>query len=176
MQSSERIVTAKYLDETMHEVPNAPNGDLQSTISFTYAYRRFEVIESIKGDFEPGDTVHVVWEAGRTLAGSSNGKLVFKSLEIGSPSPGEALALFLRRSTLKSTHLAIPWDQAWETPEGLNAARIDSLDRLSFETNQYYRNALDDMGLKPVPGSGAPFELTIPEIRRLVASDPSEAG
>ena len=174
MESSERIVIAKYLDETIHEVPNVPNGRRQSTISFTYAYRRFEVVESIKGDFQPGGTVHVVWTAGHTLPGNSNGKLVFKPLETGSPSQGDAYALFLRRSTLKSTHLAIPWDQAWETPQGLNVAQIDSLGRLSFETTQYYRNALDDMGLKPVPGSGVPFELTIAEIRRLVASDPSQ--
>ena len=177
VQSSERIVIAKYLDETTHEVPNVPDGDRQSTTaSFTYVYRRFEVIESIKGDFAPEDTVYVVWEAGRTVAGSSNGDLVFKPLDTGSPAQGQAYALFLRRSSLKSTHLAIPWDQAWQTPQGFNTAQIDSLGRLSFETNRYYRNALDDMGLKPLPGSGVPFELTVPEIRQLVASDPSKAG
>ena len=176
VQFSERIVIAEYRDETMREAPNDPNGDRRSPISFAYLYRRFEVIESIKGDFKPGDTVNVVFSAGHTFAGGPNGELVFKPIETGSPAQGEAQALFLRRSTLKSTHLAIPWDQVWETPEGLNAARIEANGRLSFETTQYYRNALDDMGLKPVPGIGVPFELTIAEVRRLVASDPSEAG
>ena len=59
----------------------------------------------------------------------------------------------------------------WPTPRGLNVAAVDAQGRLSFQTDQYYRNALDDLGFKPVPGSGAPFELTINDVKELVASD-----
>ena len=47
---------------------------------------------------------------------------------------------------------------------------MDDRGRLSFQTDQYYRNALDDLGFEPVPGSGAPFELTTAGVRELVAS------
>ena len=46
---------------------------------------------------------------------------------------------------------------------------MDEQGRLSFQTDQFYRNALRDMDLKPVPGSGAPFELTTHDVQRLVA-------
>ena len=47
---------------------------------------------------------------------------------------------------------------------------MDSRGRLSFQTTGHYRAALKDLGFKPVPGSGAPFELTTDGVRELLAA------
>ena len=79
-------------------------------------------------------------------------------------------ALFLNPRRSRSRH---PDDRAtsvWQTPQGLEVALVDAQGRLSFQVNNYYRAALKDLGFKPVPGSGAPFELTTHDVRKLVAS------
>ena len=58
VEYSEHIVVARYQDEALREIPNSSSYP-DSPTSFTDVYRRFEVVESLKGDFEPGDTVYV---------------------------------------------------------------------------------------------------------------------
>ena len=48
---------------------------------------------------------------------------------------------------------------------------MDAQGRLSLQVNSYSRAALNDLGFKPVTGSGAPFELTTNDVRELVAAD-----
>ena len=42
----------------------------------------------------------------------------------------------------------------WRTPEGLEVAQSDPEGRLTFQTTRYYQAALNDVGLKPIQGSG----------------------
>ena len=170
VEYSEHIVVARYQDEAVHEIPNSSLYPDAPT-SFTDVYRRFEVVESLKGDFEPGDNVYVGWAVGHTIVNKETGKPEFRSREVPPISEDADYALFLNPRWSRSRH---PDDRAtsvWQTPQGLNVALVDAQGRLSFQVNSYYRAALKDLGFKPVPGSGAPFELTTNDVRELVASD-----
>ena len=170
VEYSEHIVVARYQDEAVREIPNSsPYPD--SPTSFTDVYRRFEVIESLKGNFEPGHTVYVGWAVGHTIVNEETGQPEFRSREVPDVSEGADYALFLNPSWSRLRHPDDREINIWQTPRGLNVALVDAQGRLSFHVDGYYRAALKDLGFKPVPGSGAPFELTINDVRELVASD-----
>ena len=170
VQSSQHIIVARYEDEAVHEIPNSslyPN----APTSFTDVYRRFEVLESLKGDFEPGATVYVGWNAGYTITNPETAEPEFRPREV-LPIPEDAdYALFLNWLWARSRHPDDPQTRIWGTPKGLGIALVDSRGRLSFQTNDYYRAALKDLGFEPVPGSGAPFELTTDGVKELLAAE-----
>ena len=169
VEHSERIVLARYADEAVYEIPN-PSGDYAAIQSHTDVYRWFEVVESFQGNFKPGDTIYVGWSAGYTRAGPDPGRRQFIPRVVAPLAQGEIYGLFLNLRHSRSRHPDEPETRIWETPDGLEVALVDERGRFSFQTDQYYRNALRDMGLKPVTGSGAPFELTTRDVQRMVAS------
>ena len=169
VEHSERIVLARYADEAVYEIPN-PSGDYAAIQSHTDVYRRFEVVESFKGNFKPGDTIYVGWSAGYTRAGPDPGRRQFIPRVVAPLAQGEIYGLFLNLRHSRSRHPDEPETRIWETPQGLQVALVDDRGRFAFLTDQLYRNALKDMGLKPVTGSGAPFELTTHDVQRMVAS------
>ena len=169
VRHSESIVVARLMDETTFETSNSRYSHPDSPASFVDLHRRFEVIESLKGDHAPGDTVHVVWIVGH-YPKSEGAAPELVSRPLLPFSLGETYVLFLDRNLGRRPPTLEPGIIDWKTPDGLGLARPDSDGRLSFETNAFYRAALKDMGLKPVDGSGAPFELTVEGIRQLVAS------
>ena len=81
VEYSEHIVIARYQDEAVHENPNSSLYPDAPT-SFTDVYRRFEVVESLKGGFEPGDTVYVTWAVGHSIVNEDTGKPEFRSREV----------------------------------------------------------------------------------------------
>ena len=64
VRSSEHIVIGRYVDETIYEVPNPSTAHVESPTFSVDVYRRFEVIETLKGSFAPGDVAHVAWNVG----------------------------------------------------------------------------------------------------------------
>ncbi len=174
VQFSDHIVIARYLDEAFYKTPNSPDSHPNSTASFIEVYRRFEVAEVLKGDFRNGDTVMVGWKAGYYRRNQDEeGKFVPR--EVGPFSPGQTYVLFLTPFLGRRPPDLDSGVRVWTPRTGVGIARADSQGRLVFETNAYYRAALKDMGLKPVEGSGAPFELTIDNIRELVSAAPETA-
>ena len=170
VESSQHIVVARYEKEAVHEIPNtslSPN----APTSFTDIYRRFEVVESLKGDFQPGDTIYVGWAVGYTIVNEETGKPEFRSREVPAIFGDADYALFLNWLWSRSRHPDDPQTRIWGTPQGLGVALVDSRGRFSFQTTDYYRAALKDLGFEPVPGSGAPFELTAGGVRELMASE-----
>ena len=170
VEYSEHIVIARHQDEAVHEIPNSSLYPDAPT-SFTDVYRRFEVVESLKGGFEPGDTVYVGWAVGHTIVNEETGKPEFRSREVPPISEDADYALFLNSRWSRSRHPDDSATSVWQTLQGLDVALVDAQGRLSFQVKSYYRAALKDLGFKPVPGSGAPFELTTNDVRELVASD-----
>ena len=86
-----------YVDETIYEVPNTPPAHVESPTSFVDAYRRFEVIEMLKGSFAPGDVAHMAWNVGHYQKRPGNEDSEFIPVEAISLSPGENYVLFLDR-------------------------------------------------------------------------------
>ena len=169
VEYSEQIVLARYVDESVFETP-AHSGAYAELQSHTDVLRRFEVVESLKGSFEPGDNFYVGWNAGYTELAREPERLQFIPRLVEPLPQGEVYGLFLNVRHSRSRHPDDPETRVWETPRGLEVALVDDKGRFSFQTDQLYRNALRDMGLKPVAGSGAPFELMTQDVERLVAS------
>ena len=169
VEYSQHIVLARYADETVYEIPN-PSLNYDVIHSHTDVYRRFEVVESLKGNFEPGDSIYVGWSAGYTEVDRETGRRQFIPWVVAPLAPGEIYGLFLNLRHSRSRHPDDPETRIWETPDGLEVALVNERGRFSFQTDQFYRNALKDMDLKPVAGSGAPFELTTHDVRKLIAS------
>ena len=177
MRYSEHIVIGRYVDETIYEVPNTPPAHVESPTSFVDVYRRFEVLETLKGSFAPGDVAHVAWNVGHYQKRQEDEGQIFIPEQKISLSPGEEYVLFLNRRQGRRPDSMDVKIRVWRTAEGLEVAQTDSEGRLTFQTTRYYQAALNDMGLKPIQGSGgAPFELTVAEIRTLVASPASDSG
>ena len=169
VEYSEQVVLARYADEKVYEIPNRSlNYDVVH--SHTDVYRRFDVVESLKGDFEPGDAIYVGWSAGYTQVDHVTELRQFMPRVVAPLVQGEIYGLFLNLRHSRSRHPDDPETRIWETPDGLEVALVDERGRFSFQTDQFYRNALRDMDLKTVPGSGAPFALTTHDVQRLVAS------
>ncbi len=169
VEYSEQIVLARYVDEAVHEIPN-PRRDPAVVQSHTDVYRRFEVVESLKGDFEPDDDVYVGWSAGYSRVDPLTELRQFIPRVVTPLAQGEIYGLFLNLSHARSRHPDDPETRIWETPRGLQVALVVERGRFAFLTDQLYRNALRDMDLKPAGRLGTPFELTIDGVRRLVAS------
>ena len=169
VEYSEYIVLARYVDEAVYEILNSAR-EHESVQSHTDVYRRFEVVESYKGSFEPGDTVYVGWDAGYTRVDREVGSRQFIPRVVKPLAQGEIYGLFLNLRHSRSRHPDDPETRIWETPSGLEVALVDDRGRFAFQTDQLYRNALRDMDLKPVGRLGTPFELTTHDVRRLVAS------
>ena len=123
VEYSEHIVVARYQDEAVREIPNSsPYPD--SPTSFTDVYRRFEVIESLKGNFEPGHTVYVGWAVGYTIVNEKTGRPEFRSRE-SSP--------YIRRmQIMPSSSIPVGPGHAirmtdatsvWQTPQGIECRR-----------------------------------------------------
>ena len=175
VNGSERIVVARFLDELTHEIPLPPTADSYSAVSVAQLHRRFEVVEPLKGNTRPGDAFHVVWPAGVTVKVANTGDLEFLPYDVILLSAGEIYVLFLNRSSRRSAYSEGSPRTLWELTWGPDVARIGRGGRLIFKSDQHYRNALRDMDLRPVRDSGAPFELTIQNIRELVLSSPTPA-
>ena len=103
VQSSQHIVVARYQEEVVHEVPNSSLYPDAPT-SFTDVYRRFEVLESLKGDFETGDAVYVGWNSGYTITNSDTGEPEFRAGEVPPISENAHYALFLNWLWSRSRH------------------------------------------------------------------------
>ena len=168
VEYSQHIVLARYVDEAIYEIPSPSRYD--DVQSHTDVYRRFEVTESFKGGFEPGDTIFVGWSAGYTKAGPEPGRRQYIPWVVEPLAQGENYGLFLNLRHSRSRHPDEQETSIWETPDGLEVALVDERGRFSFQTDQFYRNALRDMDLKPVTGLGTPFELTTHDVQRMVAS------
>ena len=172
---SDRIVIARYIDETVHETPDSPTAHADSRISVVDVFRGFGVVESLKGDFQSGDTAYVRWSEGYYRR-DKNGDPEFVERPAVTLTPGETYVLFLTPYRGRRPSNLEPGIRVWKTRDGPGVARADSQGRLSFQTDWRYRAALKDMNLHAIDGSGAPFELTIDGVRSLVATGPDTAG
>ena len=175
VRNSDHIVIARYMDEEIHAIPDTSTAGATLPTSLV-VYRRFEAVETLKGSFAPGDVAYVAWHVQYYKPRQKNEDPEFIPWEEISLSAGENYVLFLSRYHGRRPEPMDVMIRLWRTPAGLEVAQTDPAGRLAFQTTRYYQAALKDMGLKPVQGTGgAPFELTVEEIKALVAfqmSDP----
>ena len=166
VRSSEHIVIGRYVDETIYEVPNPSTAHVESPTFSVDVYRRFEVLETLKGSFAPGDVAHVAlkgsfapgdvahvaWNVGYYKKRQEDEGQIFIPEQKISLSPGEEYVLFWNRRHGRRPDSMDVGIRLWRTAEGLEVAQTDSEGRLTFQTTRYYQAALNDMGLKAHSG------------------------
>ena len=168
VNSSDRIVFVKYLGGKTHVIDrkNAHDGTMLGDI--TLLVRRFEIIESLKGDAGAGEITYVAVETADSLFGWK----MANSIEYVRLSVGENYLLFLRaipsRQEYEGQYGGVVWAHEFEP----SIAQVDpDTGNLRFKTTTRYQN---DRGV--LSPSGAPFQLNREEILELVSPEAIESG
>ena len=164
MDDSDQIVIAKYLDDTEHVIPVISSLDGEQHGSVTNIYRRFEIVQSLKGDAARGETRYVVVTAGNTTE-MGDGRLDSVSYEVVPLSQGVEYVLFLISYPRRPEYPAQYGD--WTITGEPAFAQVDSRGNLSFRASDRYRKA---HGVSGRSESASPFELTKQEIEAFVSS------
>lgn len=165
VNSSERIVLAKYLGETSHKIDrtNASDGSVIGDI--TIVVRRFENVESLKGEASVGEMTFVAHESADSLDFLGGEKLT-SSFEEVSLSKGEKYVLFLRQIPVRPEYNGQYGDVIWAYNGQPSIAKALDSGNLQFKVTDRYKREWDVSS-----NSDAPFELSKQEIISLVSSD-----
>ena len=161
LSESERILVAQYVGETTHVIPSISPVTGANTGSVTELYRRFEVVESLKGDAAVGDTIYVVLTQGSTVKTSNVGDIT-NTYEVVPMTQGESYVLFLAGFPRRSEYPSQYGDTVWTIAGEPGIAQVDPNNTLVFEASGRYRNENGTSGSV----SAAPFTLTKDEITR----------
>ncbi len=168
VNSSDRIVFAKYLGGKTHVIDrkNAHDGTVLGDI--TLLVRRFEIIESLKSDAGAGEITYVAVETADSLFGWK----MANNIEYVRLTVGEDYLLFLRaipsRQEYEGQYGGVVWAHEFEP----SIAQVDlHTGNLRFKTTKRYQNDRDV--LSP---SGSPFQLNREEILELVSTEATESG
>lgn len=168
VERSNRIVTGTYVDEQTESISKGTNTDGGDRGSITERFRRFTVVESLKGDAAPNDTLYVVATESNTVR-FSDGKSGQQDNGAVGLETGVKYVLFLMSVARPDSYPTDYGDVLWTSPGEPDIATVDRDGRLSFLATERYRDILGEGELEPVPGSAAPFELTKADIQRMVA-------
>ena len=159
VNDSDRIVIARFLDETPYEIPRYTADGLPSG-SITEVYRLFKVIESLKGDTEPGETTPVVVTAGYTEGGR------FHAYDQIPLSLADEYVLFLRDFPRRPEYPAEYGDITWSRTGEPGIAVVEPSGELSFMTTDRFKR---DHRHHLLEDSESPFDLTLEKIKALVS-------
>ena len=159
LAASERILVATYLDEETHEIPTVTADDGTVIGSVTERFRRFRIVEALKGDGESGDTVYAVTSVGYKTALSTGGSESY-TYHVLDLTADEDYVLFLDGRSKQEGYPSQYGDTLWTRPGEPAIAQLDAAGRLTFIATDKYKDAIEGEGLERVAGSDAPFEMT----------------
>lgn len=173
VEGSDRIVIATYVDGRTESISKGDDAEGNSKGSITERFRRFTVVEVLKGEGASGDTLHVVSTEGNRLR-FADGKSSENEYDVVDLKSGNEYVLFVEGRSRPAGYPSGYGDVLWTSPGEPNLAEVDADGRLTFLATDVYLDLVAEGGLTPVSGSAAPFELTKEQIKRLVAgSSPS---
>ena len=164
VNDSDRIIIARYLDESLHVKPeiSAATGEEHGSVS--HLFRRFEVVESLKGSATIGETTFVAFTTGYTTK-LDNGESEFTAFEVVALVPRQEYALFLYGVPRKEGYPAQYGETLWATTGEPGIASVDQSGGLSFKSSERYKN---EQGLGV--DTGAPFVLSKDQIRSIMST------
>ncbi len=170
LAASERILVATYLDEEIREIPTVTADDGTVVGSVTERFRRFQIIEALRGDGDSGGIMHVVTSVGykTALSGGRSKSYTYDVLDLTAE---EDYVLFLDGGPKPEGYPPQYGDILWTRPGEPGVAQLDAAGRLTFIATDRYKNMMEAEGLETVEGSDAPFEMTKEDI---ATSTPSE--
>lgn len=161
LSESDRILVAKYVDETTHIIPSISPVTGENTGSVTELYRRFKVVESMKGGGAEGDTIYVVLTQGSTLKTPNMGDIT-NTYEVVPMTQGESYVLFLAGFPRRSKYPSQYGDTVWTIAGEPGIAQVGTDGALVFKASERYKSENGTSGSE----SAAPFTLTKDEIAR----------
>ncbi len=165
VKASDRIVTAQYQDEELHEVPEIDPRDGQPYSSVEAIYRRFKVVETLKGDAVSGDIIFVVSSASFSWK-LDDGQWRTEHYEVIPVSPDQEYVLFLKGTPRPDRYPAQYGDTVWSVVGEPGIAVIDSSGELIFKSTERFKSDHQLQG-----SSGSPFVLTKDQLQSLVSSE-----
>ena len=165
VNDSDRIIVARYLDETSYVVPTISAADGLPHGSVTEIVRHFQVIESLKGETRGETTTYVVVTAGYTEEFDS-GRSKFHAYDVIRLSSGQEYVLFLVAFPRRPEFPARYGEVVWARPGEPGIAMMEPSGNLRFMTTGRFKKE-NRSRLRDV--SAAPFELTKEQIRSLVS-------
>ena len=166
--SSDRIVVASYVDGRTETMSKGSASDGASKGSVTERFRRFTVVEVLKGDGAADDQLYLVTTDSSTF-NFGGGKSTYRDYEVLDLKAGTRYVLFLEGVSRPEGYSSEYGDTLWTSPGEPYLAEIDSDGRLTFIATDVYEDLVEEGGFTPVRGSAAPFELTKEQIKELVA-------
>ena len=164
VKDSDRIIIAQYLDASPYMKPRISAATGQPRGSVSILFRRFKVVESLKGDATTGDTSFALFTSGYTTE-LDNGKSEFTAFEVVPLLPGQEYVLFLYGTPRREGYPAEYGDILWAPTGEPGIAQIDTSGNLSFKSTDRHK---DEQGLGA--HSGSPFSLSKEQIRSIVAT------
>ena len=153
IEDSQRIVTGRFVDEEKIVIPSISPVDGQPHGSTTEIFRRFVVVDSLKGDTVGGQEIYVVTTAGVTR------DLSFEAYETIDLEPGHTYALFLEAIPTPDRFPRRFGDILWVAPGEPGIAEVSG-DRLKFLATSRYNGEVNARQLDTAADSAAPFEFT----------------
>ena len=168
VEASDRILVAKFVDDRNETLDQgtAPDGIHKGSI--TERYRRFTVVEVLKGEGSVGDEVYLA-TTDRSVHSFGGGVSSDTEYDVVELTNGTEYVLFLRGVSRPEGHPAKYGEKLWISPGEPCLAQMDERGRLTFLATDIYVDLLSQGDLEPVPGSAAPFELTKNRIIEMVA-------
>ena len=165
---SDRIVVAKYVDDRTETISKGAASDGVSKGSVNERFRKFTVVEVLKGSGGAGAEIYLVTTDSSTF-NFGGGKSKDSSYELLELTEGTNYVLFLEGISRPEGYSSEYGDVLWASPGEPYLAQVDADGRWTFLATDVYENLVSEGGLTPVRGSAAPFELTKQQIKDLVA-------
>ena len=164
VNDSDRIIIARYLDESLHVKPenSAATGEEHGSVS--HLFRRFEVVESLKGNATVGEITFVAFTTGYTTKLDS-GESEFTAFEVVSLVSKQEYALFLYGVPRKDGYPSQYGETLWAISGEPGIATVDQSGNLSFKSSERYKNG-QGLGVN----TGAPFILSKDQIRSIMST------
>ena len=165
VKASDRIVTALYLDEESHEIPEISPEDGKPYSTVEAIYRRFKVVETLKGDTVSGEIVFVASSSSFSWK-LDDGQWRTEHYEVIPVSPDQEYVLFLKGTPRPDRYPAQYGDTVWARVGEPGIAVIDPSGDLIFMSTERFKSdhrVRDD--------SGALFVLSKTQLQSLVASE-----
>ena len=170
VDDSELILIGTYLDSTVHEIPEISPVDGKAHHSVTEVYRRFKVVESLKGDDRAEETIHVTWTAGYSKETDVEGKNEFLPYSTVPLEYGQEYVLFLDSLPLAPGYPEEYGKVVWTVTGEPGVAIINSEEKLLFQASERYKKEVAEGRHERPTGSAAPFELSKEELEALIGA------
>ena len=167
VEGSDRILVARFVDDRTETIDKGTAADGTLTGSVTERFRRFTVMEVLKGPGTVGDEVYLA-TTDRSMYNFGGGDSSNTEYDVVQLTQGTDYVLFVQGVDPPEGYPATYGETLWISPGEPYLAEMDTRGRLTFIATAIYADLLSEGGLEPVPGSAAPFELTKDQIKQLV--------